>query len=166
MNSMHAKLSLPNITPSPPTSWNPPAMKNNVSQVVASEITSASVLYPGNSKTPPPNDIESQGNERQPFQQHSFGAELLSKADGSLLLDHKKNPIPIDKFLATKPLKRELCTRPGPGGKKLTYLSGDSVTRTLNEAFGFDGWCLDIKSTTREVRRTTEKYISDNREVL
>lgn len=35
---------------------------------------------------------------------------------------------------------------------KLSYMSGDVITRTLNEAFGFDGWCLEVKSTTREVR--------------
>ncbi|EED86713.1 predicted protein [Thalassiosira pseudonana CCMP1335] len=29
-------------------------------------------------------------------------------------------------------------------------MSGDVITRTLNEAFGFDGWCLEVKSTTRE----------------
>jgi DNA repair and recombination protein RAD52 len=60
------------------------------------------------------------------------------------------NPIPIAKMLATKPLRSELASRPGPGNKRLTYLSGDSVTRTLNDIFGFDGWCMEIKSTTRE----------------
>ena len=53
-------------------------------------------------------------------------------------------------MLATKPLRSELQQRPGPGNKKLTYLSGDSVTRTLNDVFGFDGWCLEVKETRRE----------------
>ena len=55
-------------------------------------------------------------------------------------------------MLSTKPLRGELATRPGPGNRKLTYLSGDSVTRTLNDIFGFDGWCLEVKDTKREVR--------------
>lgn len=24
------------------------------------------------------------------------------------------------------------------------------VTKTLNEAFGYDGWCLEVKNTSRE----------------
>ncbi len=24
------------------------------------------------------------------------------------------------------------------------------VTKTLNETFGYDGWCLEVKNTTRE----------------
>lgn len=56
-------------------------------------------------------------------------------------------------MLATKPLKHELATRPGPAGRKLTYLSGDSVTRTLNDIFGFDGWCLEVKEKEKEVRK-------------
>lgn len=53
-------------------------------------------------------------------------------------------------MLATKPLKSELMTRKGPANRNLTYLSGDSVTRTLNDIFGFDGWCLEVKETRRE----------------
>ncbi len=71
---------------------------------------------------------------------------------GTPLLDHTQNVVTVAKMLATKPLKHELATRPGPGGKKLTYLSGDSVTRTLNDIFGFDGWCLEVKERKREVR--------------
>jgi len=29
-------------------------------------------------------------------------------------------------------------------------MGGDMVTKTLNDAFGYDGWCLDVKNTTRE----------------
>jgi hypothetical protein len=38
----------------------------------------------------------------------------------------------------------------GPGGIKLFYMGGDIITKTLNEAFGYDGWCLEVKNTTRE----------------
>lgn len=77
--------------------------------------------------------------------------EWVRNVDGTPLLDHNGNPVSVNQLLATKPLKLELCSRPGPGGKKLTYLSGEGVTRTLNEIFGYDGWNLDIKETTREV---------------
>ena len=79
-----------------------------------------------------------------------FGSEPVRNPDGTPLLDHNQRPISIDKILATKPLRAELSSRPGPGGRKLTYMSGDGVTRTLNDIFGFDGWCLDIKDTKRE----------------
>jgi hypothetical protein len=38
----------------------------------------------------------------------------------------------------------------GPGGIKLSYMGGDIITKTLNEAFGYDGWSLEVKNTTRE----------------
>jgi DNA repair and recombination protein RAD52 len=60
-------------------------------------------------------------------------------------------------MLATKPLKGELMTRKGPANRNLTYLSGDSVTRTLNDIFGFDGWCLEVKETRREVCEKDER---------
>lgn len=64
--------------------------------------------------------------------------------DGTILLDHHNEPVSVDRLLATKPLRHELSTRPGPGGKKLTYISGEGVSRTLNDIFGFDGWNLDV----------------------
>ena len=83
---------------------------------------------------------------------HNFGVEpVLDPSDGTPLLDENSMPISVSKMLATKPLKRDLCTRPGPGNRQLTYMSGDSVTRTLNDVFGFDGWCLEIKNSNREV---------------
>ena len=33
---------------------------------------------------------------------------------------------------------------------KLSYMGGDIVTKTLNDAFGYDGWCLEVKNTARE----------------
>ena len=81
----------------------------------------------------------------------SFEVELMRNPDGTLMMDHNNRTVSVEKILATKPLKSELSTRPGPGNRKLTYMSGDSVTRTLNEIFGFDGWCLEIKNTKREV---------------
>ena len=77
--------------------------------------------------------------------------------DGSILKDHKGYPVSVPRLLATKPLRAELCSRPGPGGKRLTYLSGEGVTRTLNDIFGFDGWNLEIVKTTQVVCEKDKK---------
>lgn len=91
-----------------------------------------------------------------------------------------QNPVTVERYLSTKPLRSEVSSRkgeaqvvnsqtiieyifflshfispppnvmPGPGGKKLSYMGGDMVTKTLNETFGYDGWCLEVKNTTRE----------------
>mmetsp|Transcript_39721 Transcript_39721/g.95949 ORF Transcript_39721/g.95949 Transcript_39721/m.95949 type:complete len:567 (+) Transcript_39721:75-1775(+) len=76
-------------------------------------------------------------------------AYVTNPSDGSILLDHNNKPVTVDKILATKPLKHELSTRPGPGNKRLTYISGDGISRTLNDIFGFDGWNLDIVKVER-----------------
>lgn len=75
---------------------------------------------------------------------------VYNPSDGSILRDTNGKPVSVNRILATKPLKSELSTRPGPGNKKLTYLSGDGVTRTLNDIFGYNGWNLDITQVTRE----------------
>jgi DNA recombination protein Rad52 len=85
---------------------------------------------------------------------------VRNPSDGSVLLDHNARPISVDRILATKPLRAELSTRPGPGNKKLTYLSGEGVSRMLNDIFGFDGWSLDIKQVQREecIKDDSGKY--------
>jgi len=76
---------------------------------------------------------------------------VYNPSDGSVLRDPSNGrPITVDRILATKPLRHELSTRPGPGNKKLTYISGDGVARTLNDIFGYDGWNLDITKVNRE----------------
>ena len=74
---------------------------------------------------------------------------VYNPVDGSVVMDHNGIPLSVDRLLATKPLRHELSTRPGPGNKKLTYISGDDVSRTLNDIFGFDGWDLDIQDVSR-----------------
>jgi recombination DNA repair RAD52 pathway protein len=65
----------------------------------------------------------------------------------SILYDTHHRPITIGRILATKPLKSDLLTRPGPGNKKLVYMSGDTITRSLNEIFSYTGWNLQILKT-------------------
>jgi len=50
-----------------------------------------------------------------------------------LLARSSQQPISVDKFLSTKPLRKEVSTRQGPGGMKLSYMGGDVITKTLNE---------------------------------
>lgn len=81
----------------------------------------------------------------------SLGSEpVRNLIDGSPLLDSQGRIVTVEKHLATKPLRSDLSSRPGPGNRSLTYMSGEAVSRTLNETFGFDGWCLEVKSTNRE----------------
>ena len=90
---------------------------------------------------------------RQQLQQAPrFDAGYALNPDGTPLLDHHYRPIPLQKLLQTRPLRSDISTRPGPGNMKLTYMSGEVVTRTLNEMFGFGGWCMEVRQTTREVR--------------
>ena len=66
---------------------------------------------------------------------------------GDVICDYRTSqPISINKILMTQPLQHDLSTRKGPGGKNLTYISGETCSRTLNEIFGFDGWNLTILS--------------------
>jgi DNA recombination protein Rad52 len=68
---------------------------------------------------------------------------------GQSMLDGHGKPITIEHYLSSKPLRKDLSTRPGPGNRQLTYMSGDVVTRTLNEAFGHNGWSVETKSQSQ-----------------
>eukprot|EP00562_Extubocellulus_spinifer_P028382 CAMPEP_0178643646 /NCGR_PEP_ID=MMETSP0698-20121128/17852_1 /TAXON_ID=265572 /ORGANISM="Extubocellulus spinifer, Strain CCMP396" /LENGTH=680 /DNA_ID=CAMNT_0020284549 /DNA_START=165 /DNA_END=2207 /DNA_ORIENTATION=+ len=92
---------------------------------------------------------QSQQQQRQ-SQPPQYDAGYVLNPDGTPLLDHHYRPIPLQKLLQTRPLRSDVSTRPGPGNMKLTYMSGEVVTRTLNELFGFGGWCMEVRQTTRE----------------
>jgi len=66
-------------------------------------------------------------------------------------------PITIDRLLCTKPLRKDISTRVGPGNKPLSYMSGDTITRTLNDVFGYSGWSMDIRSKEREGEITKDE---------
>jgi recombination DNA repair RAD52 pathway protein len=87
---------------------------------------------------------------------------VLNPHDRSILIDHHGRPVTVDKLLATKPLRHELLTRPGPGGRKLLYVSGESITRTLNDIFGFDGWQLEIRKVEKTVCNQEESKSQSN----
>jgi recombination DNA repair RAD52 pathway protein len=87
---------------------------------------------------------------------------VLNPHDRSILIDHHGRPVTVDKLLATKPLRHELLTRPGPGGRKLLYVSGESITRTLNDIFGFDGWQLEIRKVQKTVCNQEESKSQSN----
>ena len=87
----------------------------------------------------------SQMQQQQP-QPPRFDAGYVLNPDGTPLLDHHYRPVPLQKLLQTRPLRADVSTRPGPGNMKLTYMSGEVVTRTLNEMFGFGGWCMEVRT--------------------
>ncbi len=76
---------------------------------------------------------------------------VRNPTDFSVAVDHNGIPITIDRLLATKPLQGDCQTRPGPGGKELTYMSGDAVTRNLNMIFGYNQWSLHIVKSEKSV---------------
>mmetsp|Transcript_9731 Transcript_9731/g.13757 ORF Transcript_9731/g.13757 Transcript_9731/m.13757 type:complete len:268 (+) Transcript_9731:122-925(+) len=135
--------------------------KKNPDSCLSYSPPSAVTPLPSNGKLLKPEISRGESSKHEEclenVKQQRFGNEFVLNPDGSLLLDHNNNPVSIAKILASKPLRSELLTRPGPGNKKLTYMSGESVTRTLNDVFGFDGWCLEIKSTAREECKKDEK---------
>ena len=47
-------------------------------------------------------------------------------------------------FLSTHPIWSDCRERVGYGGKKLTYVSGDGVIRTMNWIFGHGGWSTKL----------------------
>jgi DNA recombination protein Rad52 len=55
----------------------------------------------------------------------------------------------VDRMLATKPLQSDLHTRKGPGGRQLVYYNGETVSRLLNEVFGYDGWNMAVLQTEK-----------------
>jgi DNA recombination protein Rad52 len=127
----------------------------NMSVVVDENVVVRDYVPPGTIRSPPNNKGK---NNNSNFDisdpHHNLAAKqvqwVYNPADGSILKDHNNIPVSVDRLLATKPLRHELSTRPGPGNKKLTYLSGEGVSRTLNDVFGFDGWDLDIQNVSRE----------------
>lgn len=51
----------------------------------------------------------------------------------------------VTESLSKIPGAEYVSTRPGAGGKKLYYLSGESSTRLANEVFGVDGWSCHVQ---------------------
>ena len=43
---------------------------------------------------------------------------------------------------------RHISQRVGPGGKRLNYIEGHTVIRTLNAKFGYDGWAFVTSGAT------------------
>ncbi|OEU17802.1 dsRNA-binding domain-like protein [Fragilariopsis cylindrus CCMP1102] len=131
----------------------------NISVAVDENVVVRDYVPPGIIRSPLPNNNKGKNNNSNvdgsdPHHHNNLAAKqvqwVYNPADGSILTDHNNMPVSVDRLLATKPLRHELSSRPGPGNKKLTYLSGEGVSRTLNDVFGFDGWDLDIQNVSRE----------------
>ena len=89
-------------------------------------------------------------HQYQPNAGNAAAVPYVLNPDGTPLLDHHYRPVPLQKILQTRPLKADVSTRPGPGNMKLIYMSGEVVTRTLNELFGFGGWSMEVREKNRE----------------
>lgn len=91
-----------------------------------------------------------------------YGAGVLTAIpmynhDGSVMLDHKSEVLYQSQYLSTHPVRSECKERVGYGGRKLTYVSGDSVIRTMNLVFGHCGWSTEVTSKEIIVNEKDER---------
>lgn len=56
----------------------------------------------------------------------------------------------VGDFLRQKLGKESLTRRPGPGGKRLTYIESCKAIELANRAFGFNGWSCRILECKEE----------------
>ncbi|RLN21136.1 hypothetical protein BBJ28_00020425 [Nothophytophthora sp. Chile5] len=59
----------------------------------------------------------------------------------------------VNAFLHQKLGKDSLTRRPGPGGRKLTYIESCKAIELANRAFGFNGWSCRIIECKEEFKR-------------
>lgn len=59
----------------------------------------------------------------------------------------------IASILDQKLGKSDLCSRPGPHGRKLHYIESCKAIELANEAFGFNGWSCKIVDCKEEYVR-------------
>jgi hypothetical protein len=81
----------------------------------------------------------------------------MQNRDGSAMLDDCGEIVYRSQYLATHPLRRDCKERMTPGGMLLTYMTGEGVIRTMNSAFGHDGWSTEILRERQVVRDNDEK---------
>jgi DNA recombination protein Rad52 len=75
---------------------------------------------------------------------------MKRKKKKKMATTHEFTPEELEKiqYALSQQVPKELIeTRPGPGGKKLSYIDGSVVITLANEVFGFNGW----SSTARDV---------------
>lgn len=63
--------------------------------------------------------------------------------------DHERQ---VGELLHQKLAKEQLSVRPGPGGRKLTYIESCRAIQFANQAFGFNGWSCEIVECKEEYR--------------
>lgn len=61
--------------------------------------------------------------------------------------------------LSRLPGPEYMSTRPGPGGKKIHYLTGEKTTRLAHEVFGTNGWSSSVSSLTTDELEVTSSGI-------
>lgn len=85
------------------------------------------------------------------------GAEPMRNHDGSPMLDESGRVVYRSQFLATHPLRSD-CKERMSDGMNVTYITGDSVIRVMNQVFGAEGWTTSI-TNQRELVNTCTKYV-------
>jgi hypothetical protein len=88
-------------------------------------------------------------------------AEPMRNHDGSVMLDESGRVVYRSQFLATHPLRSD-CKERMSDGKALTYITGDSVIRVMNQVFGVEGWTTAITNERQVVRGVQNVYTSDD----
>uniref|UniRef100_A0AAV1UHT4 DNA repair and recombination protein RAD52 n=1 Tax=Peronospora matthiolae TaxID=2874970 RepID=A0AAV1UHT4_9STRA len=64
----------------------------------------------------------------------------------------------VNAFLHQKLGKDSLTRRPGPGGRKLTYIESCKAIELANRAFGFNGWSCHIIECKEERKKRGERW--------
>lgn len=72
--------------------------------------------------------------------------------DGTAMLSHDGEILYRSQYLSTHPLRADCKERIGYGNKRLAYVTGDGVIRTMNETFGHGGWGTEITMERQVVR--------------
>lgn len=70
----------------------------------------------------------------------------MMEPSDSVKVESEEDAESLKEKLSRIPGPEYFSSRPGPGGKRLHYLSGESSCRLANEVFGTTGWSSTVKS--------------------
>uniref|UniRef100_A0A7S1TED3 Uncharacterized protein n=1 Tax=Compsopogon caeruleus TaxID=31354 RepID=A0A7S1TED3_9RHOD len=76
------------------------------------------------------------GNAEEAREVLKFGEDLFPVAKRRRIASRLREQLP----------RSDVCTRPGPGGVRLTYLEGWRAVDKANDIFGFNGWSCSVSS--------------------
>eukprot|EP00592_Proboscia_alata_P002409 CAMPEP_0194374590 /NCGR_PEP_ID=MMETSP0174-20130528/23029_1 /TAXON_ID=216777 /ORGANISM="Proboscia alata, Strain PI-D3" /LENGTH=655 /DNA_ID=CAMNT_0039154261 /DNA_START=67 /DNA_END=2034 /DNA_ORIENTATION=- len=97
-------------------------------------------------RPPPFNDSDTSAPRHRRNRSNRSQPSAMRNYDGSEMLDSNGDVIYRAQFLSSNPLRSDMKDRVGFGGKKMFYMSGDSVIRYMNLIFGHDAWSSEVLS--------------------